>query len=114
VLLKTEGDEGALYGPDPLHTRIQTLRDFLAKHDRDGLIELKAELQSQLEDWEAEYSVDSPSDLRARAAATDIASQTRELKQTASEWDLALYRLSILDDAIENYTTYTQDFQASP
>ena len=114
VLLKTEGDEGALYGPDPLHTRIQTLRDFLAKHDRDGLIELKAELQSQLEDWEAEYSVDSPSDLRVRAAATDIASQTRELKQTASEWDLVLYRLSILDDAIENYTTYTQDFQASP
>lgn len=112
VLLKSEREDGTLYSPDPLHTRIQTLRDLLEKHDRDGLIELKAQLQSQIEEWETEYGVDSPDTLRARGAETDTASQTRELKKTASDWDLALYRLSLLEDAIENYATYTSDFRA--
>jgi hypothetical protein len=113
VLLKTERDDGAFYSPDPLHTRMQTLRDLLEEHDRNGLIELKAELQSQIEDWQAAYGVDSPTDLRAQAAETDTAAKTRELNQTASDWELARYRLSILEDAIENYTTYTQDYRAS-
>ncbi|WP_265112049.1 DUF7342 family protein [Halosolutus halophilus] len=113
VLLKTERDDGALYSPDPLHTRIQTLRDLLEEHDRDGLIDLKIELQSKIEDWETDYSVDSPDELRTRAAETDTASQTRDLKKTASDWELALYRLSVLEDAIENYATYTKDFRAS-
>jgi hypothetical protein len=113
VLLNTEHEDGALYSPDPLHTRIQTLRDLLEEHDRDGLIRLKVELQSKIEDWEDDYSVASPEELRTRAAETDTASQTRELKNTASDWELALYRLSILEDAIENYATYTTDFRAS-
>lgn len=112
VLLKTERDDGALYAPDPLHTRIQTLRDLLEAHDYDGLIELKAELQSQIEEWKADCDADTPGDLRARAAETDTPAQTRELKETASEWELARYRLSILDDAIENYATYTRGPQS--
>lgn len=113
VLLKTERDDGAVYSPDPLHTRIQTLRDLLEEHNRNGLIDLKAELQSQLEEWKDGYGVNSPSALRAQAAETDTAAQTRDLKKTASDWELAQYRLSILEDAIENYGTYTQDVRAS-
>lgn len=113
VLLKTEHDDGALYSPDPLHTRIQTLRDLLEEHDRDGLIELKVTVQSKIEEWETEYNAGSPDELRVRAAETDTASQTRDLKKTASDWELARYRLSVLEDAIENYATYTTDFRAS-
>ncbi|UHQ95074.1 DUF7342 family protein [Haloterrigena alkaliphila] len=113
VLLKTERDDGAFYSPDPLHTRIQTLRDLLEEHDRDGLIDLKIELQSKIEDWETDYNAGSPDELRTRAAETDTASQTRNLKKTASDWELALYRLSILEDAIENYAMYTTDFRTS-
>lgn len=113
VLLKTERDDGDRYAPDPLHTRIQTLRDLLDEHDRSGLLELKATLQSQIEDWQTEYGVESPDALRTQAAETDTAAQTRDRKQTARDWDLARYRLSILDNAIENYATYTQDFPAS-
>lgn len=113
VLLKTERDDGALYSPDPLHTRMQTLRDLLKEHDHEGLIDLKIELQSQIETWETEYTVTSPEKLRAQSAETDAVSQTRELKKTASDWELALYRLSILEDAIENYAVYTRDFRVS-
>jgi len=113
VLLKTEHDDGALYSPDPLHTRIQTLRDLLEEHDYDGLIDLKVEVQSKIEEWKVDYNADSPDELRARAAETDTASQTRDLKKTANDWELARYRLSVLEDAIENYATYTTDFRAS-
>ncbi|NLV12198.1 DUF7342 family protein [Haloarcula argentinensis] len=113
VLLKTEHDDGARYSPDPLHTRIQTLRDLIEGHDRDGLIELKAEVQSRIEEWETEYNADSPDELRAGATETDTASQTRNLRKTASDWELALYRLSVIEDAIENYATYSTDFRSS-
>ncbi len=113
VLLKNERDDGAYYSPDPLHTRIQTLRDLLEAHDRNGLIELKAELQSQIEDWQADFGVTTPDELRARTAETDTALQTRELKQAASDWELARYRLSILEDSIANFESYTQDVRAS-
>ena len=113
VLLKNERDDGAYYSPDPLHTRIQTLRDLLKAHDRNGLIELKADLQSQIEDWQSNFGVTTPDELRARAAETDTASQTRDLRTAASDWELARYRLSILEDAIANYESYTQDGRAS-
>lgn len=113
VLLKSERKGTTLYSPDPLHTRMQTLRDLLDQYDRDELIELKAELQSRIEAWRDEYGVASPTDLRGRAADTETAAQTRDLRKTASDWELVLYRLSIVEDAIENYTTYNQDFRAS-
>lgn len=113
VLMKSDQKGTSLYSPDPLHTRMQTLRDLLDHHDRDELIDLKADLQSRIEEWRDEYGVDSPTDLRGRAADTETAAQTRELRQTASEWDLVRYRLSVVEDAIENYATYTQDFRAS-
>lgn len=113
VLVKAERDEGAHYAPDPLHTRIQTLRDLLDAHDREGLIDLKIALQSRIEDWQAEYSADTPDDLRARAASSETTTQTRALKNTAREWELARYRLSVLEDAIENYATYTREGRAS-
>ena len=113
VLLKTERDGGTLYSPDPLHVRIRTVRNLLEEHDRDGLIDLKIELQSRIEDWETDYSVDSPGELRSRAAETDTASRTRELKKTARDWELARYRISVLEDAIEYYEVYTDDFRAS-
>ncbi|WP_119820057.1 DUF7342 family protein [Halalkaliarchaeum desulfuricum] len=113
ILLKSDEKGTTHYSPDPLHTRIQTLRDLLDQHDRNGLIQLKADLQEQIEEWRDEYGVDSPAALRDRAAETDTAADTRDIKQTARDWELVEYRLSIVEDAIENYTTYTQDFRAS-
>lgn len=113
VLLKSEQNGTTQYSPDPLHTRMQTLRELLEQHDRDGLIELKADLQSQIAEWRDEHGVESPAELRSRAAESDTAPQTRKIRTAASDWKLAEYRLSILEDAIENYTTYSQDFRAS-
>lgn len=103
VLLKTERDDEVVYSPDPLHTRMQLLRNLLEEHDYDGLVELNAELQSQTEDWQNEYKVESPGELRTKALESDSNSETRDRQNTANDWDIALYRLSVLEEAIENY-----------
>lgn len=108
VLLEHDESGTTLYAPDPLHTRHQTLRELLTDHDRDGLIELKADMQEQLEAWRDQYDATSPDELRKRAARTETAETTREVRQAASEWDLLEYRLGIVEEAIEKYGTYSQ------
>jgi len=109
VLLKTDRGGTAVYAPDPLHTRAQTLRDLLEEYDRDGLIRLKEDLLEQIESWREEYGVVSPEALRERAATTDDVTKTREIRTTARDWELAAYRLDIVEDAIENYAAYSRD-----
>lgn len=112
VLLKNERDGTTVYSPDPLHTRMQLLRDLLDSHDRDELIQLKADLQTEIETWREEYAVDSPDELRGRAAETDESEETRAVLQTAGDWELVRYRLEAVEDAIEHYATYTRDSRA--
>lgn len=113
VLLKSDREGTTTYSPDPLHTRVQTLRDLLDEHDHDALIRLKVELQTQVETWRDEYEVGSPDELRERAAETDDASETWSVRKTANDWELVLYRLSVVEDAIANYSTYSRHYRAS-
>ncbi len=113
VLLQSDDGGTTLYAPDPLHTRLQTLRDLLEAHDHNGLVDLKVDLQEQIEHWQAIHGVGSPDVLREQAADTDNAASTREIQQTARDWELVEYRLDIVEDAIANYATYTRPGQAS-
>lgn len=112
VLLKTNREGTALYTPDPLYVRVQTIRDLLDEYDHDGLIGLKEDLQARIKTWQSEYDVNSPEALRERAAEAERVEQTGEIRTTASDWELTRYRLTIVEDAIENYATYSRDSRA--
>lgn len=75
--------------------------------NHDGLLALKADLQTQIKTCQAEHDVDAPTARRTQAAAVETAAETRSIQATAREWDLVEYRLGI-DDAIERYSTYTR------
>lgn len=111
VLLESTKNGATAYSPDPLHQRMQTLREFLESHDRDQLIEEKAKMQERIEDFQDRYDADSPEELRARAADTDDAEETREIVKNVGGWELIEYRLDIIEDAIENYETYSLDYR---
>ncbi|WP_114577178.1 ArsR family transcriptional regulator [Saliphagus sp. LR7] len=113
VLLTTGRDGTTLYAPDPLHTRMETIRDLLESHDQDDLIERKADLQERIEGWRETYGIDSPNELRALASDTATARETRELRETANDWELCRYRLSLVEDAIKNYGAYSRPDRAS-
>lgn len=106
VLQIVPGDGATRYSPDPLYTRMQALRNLLDGRDRDDLLRLRADLQEQVETWEAEYDADSPDALREVAARADTADETHEMRRTANDWDIVAYRLRLVEDAIENYADY--------
>jgi predicted ArsR family transcriptional regulator len=110
VATATEDGGTRHYYPDPLYTRLRDVRDLIQKLTKQTLSERAAELKSDIAAWEAEYDADSPDALRERAAVEDTAAeQAHELIQAASDWELARYRLSLVEDAIENYDTWSSD-----
>ena len=110
VVTVTENDGTRRYYPDPLYTRLRDVRELLREMTKQELSETAAELKSEITAWKAEYDADSPDTLRERAAADDVsAEQAYEFARIASDWELAQYRLSLVQDAIENYDTWTSD-----
>ena len=109
VLLQEEKNRTAVYYPDPLHTRAQTLRELVDTHDQGALLELKSELQATIERWQSTYAVDSPDALRATAAETETVEETQTIRHTANDWELIQYRLSIVDEAIRHYAAFSRD-----
>ena len=113
VLLTYDREGATKYGPDPMHARLQTLRELVAEYDHDELLDRKAALQGDIEDWQAEYGVESVAALREQAAEAATAAETKAIRSRADDWELTVYRLGIVEDAIENYATYSRSDMAS-
>ena len=113
VLRETQGEDAVTYRLDPLYRRMCTLRELLDGRDRDDLLDLRADLQEQIETWQTEYGADSAEALREQAATTETAALTRKLRRTANDWDVVRYRLRLVEEAIERYPEYTDAGTAS-
>jgi predicted ArsR family transcriptional regulator len=110
VVMPVDGDGGRRYYPDPLYTRLRDIRELLDGSTKRQLSERAVELKREIAAWNDEYDADTPDALRERAAADGVAAdEAYECIQTASDWELARYRLSLLKDAIENYELWTAD-----
>jgi len=59
------------------------------------------------------YGVDSPDELRELAASSESTAETREIRKAASDWELMLYRLSIVENAIADYAEYSRNYRVS-
>lgn len=110
VVTPAENGDTRHYYPDPLYTRLRDVRELLRETTKRELSERAADLKDDIAAWKAKHDADSPGALRERAAADDIsAERARELLQVASDWELARYRLSLVQDAIESYDTWSAD-----
>ncbi len=110
VVTVTEKDSTRHYYPDPLYTRLRDIRELLQETTKQELSEQAAALKNDIATKKAEYDADSPDTLRERAATDNTtAEQAYELVQAASDWELARYRLSLVQDAIENYDIWLSD-----
>ena len=110
VVMRTEKTGTRHYYPDPLYTRLRDVRELLEDTTKRELSEQAAALKKDIAGGKNEYDADSPDALRERAAVDDVsAEQAYELTRAASDWELARYRLSLVQDAIQNYDTWTSD-----
>lgn len=109
LVTNTDGD-AATYYPDPVYVRTREIRALVDDHDRDGLTALAADLHADIEAWQAEYDAATPDGVRAGAAAERAsAAAARDRRHTASDWEHARYRLSLVEDALERYDEFTTD-----
>jgi hypothetical protein len=108
VVLEHNAGDQPLYSPDPLYTQFQTIRSLLNVHDRDGLIEIRNELQTRIDAWQNEYGVDSPEALRSHGDAADSPQDTDHPHGTVNEWELVEHRLNLVNAAITRYDTYNR------
>ena len=107
VLTTDTTGSAVTYYPDPVYTRTRDLRELVADHDRDELAERAVSLKTDIESWQEKYGVASPDDLRSTAAAESTsAAEAGERRRTASDWELATYRLSLIEDALSRYDEY--------
>lgn len=98
------------YYPDPLYTRLRDIRELLDGATKQELSEQAAVLKDDIAGWKADYDAAAPDDLRERATEDDIDAETAtELTRVASDWELARYRLSLVQDAMEHYDTWRSD-----
>ncbi len=110
VVMATEQEGIRHYYPDPLYTRLRDVRELLEDTTKRELSEQAADLKNDIAALQTEYDADSPDALRERAAADDVtAERAYELVRAASDWELARYRLSLVQDAIGNYDTWASD-----
>ena len=110
VVTVTEKGGTRRYYPDPLYTRLRDVRELLRETTKQELSETAAELKHDITAWKAKYDANSPDTLRERAVADDVsAEKAYELVRIASDWELAQYRLALVQDAIDNYDTWTPD-----
>ena len=110
VVAVTENGSVRRYYPDPLYTRLRDVRELLQERTKQELSETAADLKNEITAWKTEYDADSPDTLRERAVADNVsAEEAYEFVRIASDWELARYRLSLVQDAIENYDNWTSD-----
>jgi DNA-binding transcriptional ArsR family regulator len=110
VVMAIEQEGTRHYYPDPLYTRLRDVRELLENSTKRELSEQAAALKEDIAGWKDEYDTESPDGLRERAVADDVsAERAYELTRAASDWELTRYRLSLVQDALKNYDTWTSD-----
>lgn len=97
------------YQPDPAWLRYQELAQLTERYDRDELLDQVAHLKERIEAAESQFGVESPDELRAKAAGDDTTvDEVKEYRTAASEWESALHDLQIRQQALERYDEFNQ------
>lgn len=108
VLLEAATDGPTTYYPDPGYMRYREVRTLARENDRDELMGMVATLKGDIEDWMAEYDVESADELRVSVADADVSeSAVYERQQLAEDWEYTEYRLGLIRDALDQYDRLT-------
>lgn len=99
VLEEVSGGSSMMYRVDPRYVRLRAMRGLLQEHG--DLEELRSNLQGQIDTWREQFGVGSAESIRKMAGQTDTAERTRQLRWIANEWETILYRLGLVEEAIE-------------
>ena len=103
VLQKIEREGLTLYCVDQLMATYREVATLQREHDREELADTLHSIQTQIAEWEAEYNVESPSELLASIADVDTPAEADVRREIASEWEHLADRLPVVKAALKEY-----------
>lgn len=108
VLLEDADGGPTTYYPDPGYMRYREVRTLAREHDRDELTEIVATLKGDIEDWQDEYDVEEPDELRVSVADAAVSqAAVYERQKIAEDWEYTEHRLGLIRDALAQYDRLT-------
>lgn len=103
VLQKIEQGGQTLYCVDQLMATYREIATLQRERDREELADTLESMQAQIAAWEAEYNVESPSELLASIADINGSDEADVRRETASEWEHLADRLPVVKAALKEY-----------
>jgi predicted ArsR family transcriptional regulator len=104
VLVADDTGRARTYYPDPIYVRARELRQLVDEHDPDELSAVAESIKKTIEDWETEYDVSTPAQLRATATDPDLPIEaSTDRRHVANDWEHARYRLGLVREALADY-----------
>lgn len=100
------------YYPNSAYLRFREVSSLAGKYDKDELEEEVRQLKEKAEEISDEYEVEGPTELRELITSEDTsAADIREYRQVASEWETLKHRLSITQQALDQYGQHNHSHQ---
>lgn len=88
------------YRPDPVGGYLGEMRELFEAHTPTELAASLERMNEEIRDWQAEFGVETPNELRASIVDASTPELDRERQRIASEWEHLAYRRSLVSDAL--------------
>jgi predicted ArsR family transcriptional regulator len=109
VLRRAERGDRTLYRVDRLMARYREVASLQREHNREELTDALASMRTRITDWQAQYGVETPGELRATVGETDDPDTVAERREAASEWEHLASRVPLVRAALNEYDLAADD-----
>jgi Mn-dependent DtxR family transcriptional regulator len=101
------------YEPDSIGQYLIEMRELYEEHSPDELAASLEQTNEQIRTWKAAYDVDTPNELRASLGRTEDATDERERRQVARDWDHLETRRRLVEDALRLYDRFPGEWRSA-
>lgn len=96
------------YQADEAFLHYREVSRCVKDHTQDEIVDKMGDIKEEIEDIKSHHDVESPEDLRSKAASEDTSlEEVRDYKKLASEWDTLRDRMEVLEDASRRFEKFS-------
>jgi sugar-specific transcriptional regulator TrmB len=91
------------YYPDPVTQYFDQIRDLVNEHQKEELTEELAGIRDDIDEWKEKYNVESADELRATVGDEISASERKQRRHDAEDWEYFEHQATLIKEAIQLY-----------
>ena len=93
------------YYPDPVTQYFDQIRDLVNEHQKDELTAELGAIRDDIDKWKDAYDVESADELRTTVGEDIPASERRQRRHDAEDWEYYEHQATLIKQAIQLYDT---------